>query len=146
MATVPGKKHILVIDDDPEVCEVLASRLAKEGLDVRSALNGERGLEIAFAERPDLIMLDIRMPGIDGWEVLRRLRQEKWGKDVKVIVLTNVSDNEGAAIAIEQSVYDYIVKTDWKLEDVVAKVKERLTHSGEKSEAEITESEKQTKQ
>ena len=126
MATDTEKKSILLIDDDPEVCETLAKRLEEEGFAVRSALSGERGLEIAFDEKPDLILLDILMPGVDGWELLRRLRHEEWGRTAKVIVLTNVSDTEGAAIAMEQSVYDYIVKTDWKLDDVVAKVKERL--------------------
>jgi len=129
MATDTEKKRILVIDDDPEVCEVLAQRLEKDGLEVRSALSGERGLEIALRERPDLILLDILMPGVDGWEFLRRLRQDEWGRMASVIILTNVSDAEGAAVAMEQSVYDYIVKTDWKLEDVVAKVKERIDHA-----------------
>mgnify|MGYP001587951702 CR=1 FL=1 len=126
MAADIEKKRILVIDDDPEVCEALAKRLEQDDFVVRSALSGERGLVIALDEKPDLILLDILMPGVDGWELLRRLRHDEWGSTVKVMVLTNVSDTEGAAIALELNVYDYIVKTDWKLDDVVAKVKERL--------------------
>ncbi len=126
--TTEEKKNILIIDDEPEVCETLGKRLEKEGFEVRSALGGEQGLAIALAEHPDLIMLDILIPGVDGWEFLRRLRSDEWGKSANVVILTNVSDTEGASLAVEQGVYDYIVKTDWKLADVVAKVKERLDH------------------
>jgi DNA-binding response OmpR family regulator len=133
MPDTPQPKRILIIDDEPDVCEALAGRLQKDGFEVRSALSGERGLELAFAEHPDLIMLDLLMPGVNGWELLRRLRADEWGRTVGVIVLTNVSDPEGAAEAVSYNVYDYIVKTDWKLEDVVKKVAERLDRPPERS-------------
>lgn len=90
------------------------------------AKNGEEGLEVALREHPDLILLDIIMPVMDGMTMLARLREDLWGKDAKVIMLTNLSDNEKVAETIAHGTYDYLVKSDWKLEDVVKKVRERL--------------------
>ena len=90
------------------------------------AKNGEEGLKVALREHPDLILLDIVMPKMDGMTMLRKLREDLWGKTAKVIILTNLSDNEKVAEALEQKSHEYLVKSDWRIEDVVAKVREQL--------------------
>lgn len=119
-------KKILIIEDASSVLQILAGKLNDEGFKVLGAEDGEEGLKLAFKEHPDLILLDIIMPKIDGITVLKKLRADDWGKDVPVIILTDLSDAETVADALENNVYEFLVKADWKLEDVVKKVKEKL--------------------
>ncbi len=118
--------RILIVEDEPAVSKALKERFEQEGFEVTQAQNGQEGLLRASNEKPDLILLDLIMPHMDGITMLQRLREDEWGKLAKVIVLSNLSDDSALARSMEKGVYDYLVKTDWKLEDVVAKVKERL--------------------
>lgn len=90
------------------------------------AVNGKKGLELALSKKPDIILLDIVMPVMDGISMLKALRRDDRGKDVPVIILTNLSDAQSAADTLENKAFDFLVKSDWKLEDVVKKVKEKL--------------------
>jgi len=92
-------KKILIVDDSQELRKILVSALHTENITVIEAGDGEEGLEKALAERPDLILLDIVMPKIDGMAMLEKLREDAWGKDVQVIVLTNMTDAEKVNIA-----------------------------------------------
>ena len=119
-------KTILVIEDEPAMLEVLADTLISEGFDVLKARSGEEGLKFALKEHPDLILLDLILPKMNGMTMLRKLRKDDWGSNVQVVILTNLSAIEKTAEALESKVYDYLVKTNWRLEDIVKKVKERL--------------------
>lgn len=120
-------KKILIIEDEKPLRSALHDKLSREGFSViLEAQNGKDGLEIALREHPDMILLDIVMPVMDGMTMLRELRKDAWGKDVKVIILTNLSDNEKVGEAVSGGAYDYLVKTDWRLEDVISKIRERL--------------------
>lgn len=119
-------KKILIVEDEPPLRNALRDKLSRENFAVLEAKNGEEGLEIALRERPDLILLDIIMPVMDGITMLKKLRGDDWGKNAKVIMLTNLSDDESLANAIAQGSHEYLVKSDWKIEDVVAKIRERL--------------------
>ncbi|OGI69668.1 hypothetical protein A3A09_02950 [Candidatus Nomurabacteria bacterium RIFCSPLOWO2_01_FULL_42_20] len=121
-------KKILIIEDETDLLEVLADRLAFEGFGPIKCKNGENGLLVAFRERPDLILLDIVMPGLDGLQVLKKLRADDWGKGVPVIILTNLSatDEKIVKSILEYRPIFYLVKSDWKIDDVVKKVKEVL--------------------
>lgn len=119
-------KEVLVVEDEVELAEVIASQLKEEKIGVRIARDGVEGLEMALKLHPDLILLDIIMPKMDGMTMLAHLRKDSWGKDAKVILLTNLSDNEKVAEAIKQQSYDYLVKADWNIRDVVKLVKEKL--------------------
>ena len=121
-----NKKTILVVEDEISLLNALCDKLTRENFAVLEAKNGEEGLEVALREHPDLILLDIIMPVMDGITMLKKLREDAWGKNAKVIILTNLSDNEKMAEALEQKSHEYLVKSDWKIEDVVAKVRERL--------------------
>lgn len=120
------EKKILIVEDEASLRNALRDKLTREGFTVLEAKNGAEGIEVALREHPDLILLDIIMPILDGMAMLKRLRGNDWGKTAKVIMLTNLTNNEMVANAIQQRSYDYLVKSDWKIEDVVVKIREQL--------------------
>jgi len=120
------RKKILIVEDDRSLLKILTEKFANEGYDISEAVNGEEGLEKALSLKPDLILLDILMPVMDGMTMLRELRKHEAGKNIPVMVLTNLSDPQKALEATEVQVFDYLVKSDWKLEDVVDKVQKKL--------------------
>lgn len=120
-------KKILVVEDDNSLLNVLRDKLAKEGFEVIRTQNGEEGLAAAFSGHPDLILLDILMPKMDGIAMLKQLRQDEWGKTVPVILLTNVGDVKHISDAVNNNVTDYLVKSDWDLVAVVKKIKDKLS-------------------
>jgi DNA-binding response OmpR family regulator len=126
-------KKILVIEtveDDASLLSVLNEKFTLEGFSVLKAKDGEEGLAVALREHPDLIMLDILMPKMDGIEMMARLRQaNEWGKRVPIILLTNLNGDDERII---QAIRDYmpayfIVKSNFKIDDLVEKIKERLS-------------------
>ena len=119
-------KKLLIVEDEPALLKALAIKFAREKFEIITASDGEVGLEMALHEHPDLILLDIIMPKMDGMTVLNRLRVDSWGKKVPVIILTNLSDDAKVAEAIKQGTHDYLVKSDWDIGDVVMKVRNRL--------------------
>ncbi len=119
-------KKLLIVDDEEALLEVLATKFRDEGLTVFTAPNGKIGLETALREHPDLVLLDIMMPEMDGFEVMKHLHEDAWGKDVPVILLTNSSSFETISKAVASGMSEFIVKTELKLEEVVERVKARL--------------------
>jgi CheY-like chemotaxis protein len=120
-ATRAGRR-ILVVDDDHDSAESLAMLFQLMGHDVRAAHNGLAAVDLAEAFRPDLIVLDIGMPGLDGYEVCRRIRRHSWGQDTVIAALTGWSRDEDRDRS-EQAGFDhYLVKpVDPKaLEDLIA--------------------------
>ena len=111
-------KTILIVDDEQTLLSALVDKFTREGFVVMGAKNGQEGLSNALADHPDLILLDIIMPVMDGMTMLAKLRKDPWGKNAKVIMLTNLSEVEIVA-SQRQGVYDYLVKSDWELKDVV---------------------------
>lgn len=120
------KYRILVVEDESAVYEALEDKFGRENFEVLVAKNGAVGLEMAVKEMPDLILLDIIMPIMDGITMLEKLRKDKRVKKIPVIMLTNLSDSDRVEEARKQGVNDYLVKADWKLDDVVKKVEEKL--------------------
>lgn len=120
------KKIILVVEDEEPMQLVLRDVLKVEGYDVLEAKNGIEGLELALKEHPDLILLDILMPKMDGLEMLKNLRSDDWGRKVPVIVLTNLSDNEDIAKAVEEDVFEYFVKTDIRIDEVIQRIRDKI--------------------
>ena len=118
---------VLIVEDEAAVSGVLRDNLENEGFEVFIATDGEEGLNMALKEKPDLILLDILLPKIDGTTVMQKLREDSWGKTVPIILLTNLeADAEKMRrVAKDEPAY-YMVKSAWKMEDVVAKVKEVL--------------------
>ncbi len=120
------RKKVLIVDDEKDLREALFMTLAAEGYEVFSAPDGEAGLTLALTEKPDLILLDLQMPKLDGHGVLRALRADEWGKSVQVIVLTALGDFESISDTVEAGGMDYVVKSDVDLEDLAKMVKEKI--------------------
>lgn len=121
-----NKKKILVVEDEVALLEALTEKLRKENFEVLQARNGQEGLQQALANHPDLILLDILMPVMDGMTALTKLRADDWGKTVPIIILTNLSDEQRVSDSLEAGVFDYLVKSGWTLEDLTKKIKDRL--------------------
>ncbi|GAA1694641.1 hypothetical protein GCM10009792_13370 [Microcella alkalica] len=102
--------RILIVEDEPDVLLLLENRVRGAGHDVQSASDGERGLELALAAEPDLIILDWMMPKLDGIEVLERLRADEVGGGIKVLMLTARSQQNDVDRAFAAGANDYIVK------------------------------------
>lgn len=119
-------QKILVIEDEHALLNAISEKLEREGFQVIAESNPALGLARAMSEKPDLILLDIVMPEMDGLTLLGKLRADDWGRNARVMMLTNLSDAHEVAKAQSRGVYDYLVKTDWKLSDVVEAVRNRL--------------------
>jgi len=108
---VEEKKRILCIEDEPEMIELIKVILEKKGFEVRGAVGGKEGLEKAKSEKPDLILLDLMMPEIDGWEVYRQLKSDEELKDIPVIVVTARAQSIDKILGLHiAKVDDYITK------------------------------------
>lgn len=125
-----GKKtSVLVIEDEEIINKTYSEELRAYGLVVFSAGNGREGLALALKEKPDIILLDIMMPVMDGLTMMDKLRAtDEYGKTVPIILLTNRSpDEEGVLRAVVKNEPEYfLVKSDWKIDQVIVKIKERL--------------------
>lgn len=120
------KYQVLIVEDEISLRNALKTKLTKEGYDVLEAANGKDGLGVALDKKPDLILLDIIMPIMDGISMLKLLRKDKWGKKANVIVLSNLSDPFKESEIKEVNVVNYLIKTNWKLEDLMKIIKKTL--------------------
>jgi DNA-binding response OmpR family regulator len=120
-------KKILIVEDEISYVRLLSDQLSAKGYQILEAHDGKTGLELAIKEHPDLILLDIKMPVMDGMTMLDRLRQETTGKNTKVIMLTNLEPT-GKIIdnAIKDQLTYYFVKSDTKIMDLLEKIKTLL--------------------
>jgi len=121
-----GSKTILIVEDEQFFLDTIKDKLKEEGFNTVEAKDGKEGLNAALNTHPDLILLDIVLPEMDGLAVLRELRKDQWGKDAKVIFLTNYPFEEKVGEALNLGVTEYIIKANWKMSDIVGKVKEKL--------------------
>jgi len=119
-------KKILVIEDEATLQKALVEILEQSGYQVNSALDGEKGWEIAKEEIPDLILLDIILPKMDGFDVLKSLKGDPKTEGIPVIILTNLGDITNIQKALELGANTYLVKADFHLDDVLKKVEETL--------------------
>jgi len=92
MSNVQAGASILVVDDDPEIVTMLSTRLTRRGYRVSTANDGHRALELAQRERPDVVLLDVMMPGKSGWEVARALKQDPVTQGIKIVMVTAIGE------------------------------------------------------
>lgn len=118
---------IVVVEDEPSICQMYKFKLAKTGFNVRTAGDGEEGLKIIENFKPDLILLDLKMPKMTGDEMLEKLRSMKWGGSIRVIVLTNISKDEAPRSLRLLNVDRYVVKAHFTPSQVVEIVLEVLS-------------------
>jgi DNA-binding response OmpR family regulator len=120
------KKKILLVEDDKALANVYISRLQLEGFDVRHVMNGEEALSTAIEYKPDLIVLDAMMPKISGFDVLDILRNTPQTANVRIIMLTALSQAKDRERAEQLGVDEYLVKSQVVIGDVVARIKHHL--------------------
>lgn len=129
-----AKNRILVIDDDENISKVIRLYLEKEGMEALLASNGKAGLEVFSKESPDLVLLDIMMPEMDGIEVIKNIRKES---AVPVIMLTAKGDTFDKVLALELGADDYIVKP-FEPKELIARIKAVIRRSENAPEQEDT--------
>ena len=120
------KRKILLVEDDTALASVYRSRLELEGFDVCEANNGEDALSLAVSEHPDLILLDVMMPKISGFDVLDILRNTPETTNIRVIMLTALSQPKDKERAEQLGVDDYLVKSQVVIDDVIERVRHHL--------------------
>lgn len=120
---------VLIVEDEPFLMKILVDKLSLEKFPLLSGANGEEGLKLALEKHPDIILLDILMPRMNGIEMLTELRKDAWGKKVPVIMLTNLNDPDHISQAKALNAKDFIVKADWKLSELVVKMRKYLSES-----------------
>ena len=128
-ATEQPRDLVLVIDDEPVACEMFTRMLAREGVPCRAALDGESGVQLARELRPDLIMLDVLMPSVDGWAVLSQLKSDPELADIPVIMVS-VTENQAMGVALGAS--DFLVKPVDR-EQLVRALDKHMQRSGERT-------------
>lgn len=129
-------KKILIVDDEPHIADAVAYNLQKEGYEVTVAFDGESGLEKVRREEPDLILLDLMLPGIDGMEVCRRVRKDS---QIPIIMLTAKETEIDRVLGLEMGADDYVTKP-FSLRELVARIKTVLrraerTHGDDQEKA-----------
>lgn len=120
-------KKVLLIEDEIVLLELLSDKFKDSGFAVSAAQSAEAGIKLALQNHPDLILLDLILPKMDGLTMLKKLRRDKWGKGVPVIILSNLNDQRKVSEAMKIGVYDFLVKSNVKLSDVVKEVREVLS-------------------
>ena len=120
----PPPKVVLIVEDEKPLANILATRLQEEGFHVLKAFNGEDGLALTIANKPDIIILDLLMPILDGKSMLRKLRESPEHKHIPVIVLTNAGEIENAReTQFYSDAIEFLIKSNVTMDQIVAKVK-----------------------
>jgi len=125
MSKEPAKK-ILIAEDEEPIRAVMYDALVAEGFSVSVAGDGQEALVGVSEQKPDLILLDVLMPRMDGTAVLKELRSSEDTKHIPVILLTNLDELDTVSRAVDADATDYIVKADWSIQDIVTKIKTKL--------------------
>ena len=120
------KNNIVLIEDEEMLANMYETKFKTEGYDIRKALDGESGLKLVEEDKPDLILLDIIMPKLDGFSVLKKLKASDKSKDIPVILLTNLGQDEDIKKGQSLGAVGYLVKANLTPAEVVAKVKDFL--------------------
>jgi DNA-binding response OmpR family regulator len=117
-----SNKTILIIEDSPYLAESLVDMIKIKGYLPITAPTGKEGVAMALSKKPDLILLDIRLPDIDGYEVFRRIREDDWGKDAKIMVLTASESTENISKNINLPAELILFKPDWSVKDLLNRI------------------------
>jgi Response regulators consisting of a CheY-like receiver domain and a winged-helix DNA-binding domain len=117
---------ILIVEDDKFLRELIAKKLKNEGFDVVEAVDGEEGLKKIKEERPDLVLLDLILPGIDGFEVLARVKEDPNLAQIPVIILSNLGQREEVERGLKLGARDYLIKAHFTPGEIVEKIKNIL--------------------
>ncbi len=116
-------KRILIVEDDKFLRELIVKKLSNEGYEVIEAADGEQGLQKIKEEKPDLVLLDLILPGIDGFEVLAQKREDPFAASIPVIVLSNLGQKEDVDKGLNLGATDYLIKAHFTPGEIIEKVR-----------------------
>ena len=119
-------KNILLVEDDELLSGSMSGSLERAGYGVEVSGGGAEALKLALNNHPDIILLDIILPGMSGLEVLKKLRADDWGKFVPVIILSNVDTDEDIMLAVKQSAQAYLIKANTSMHTVLETIEQLL--------------------
>ncbi len=119
-------KSILLVEDDPFLIDIYTTKLEESGFSVEVANDGEVALRKARENKPDLVILDIVLPQIDGWEILRKIKSEPEFKNLKVIILSNLGQKEEVEKGIKLGAVKYLIKAHYTPSQVIKEIKKTI--------------------
>jgi DNA-binding response OmpR family regulator len=119
-------KKILIVEDDDFLLQMYVTKLELEGFQVISAIDGIKGLKLAKKDKPDLVLLDLQLPSMSGFEVLENLKQDDEIKQIPVLILTNFSQKEDIERCLNLGASDYLIKAHFVPSEVISKIKNIL--------------------
>ena len=126
MGTTKKQIKVAIVEDEPAIAHMYRLKFEAEGYKVEMAEDGEVGLQLCEDMQPDIVLLDLMMPVMDGTEMLTKMRATDWGKDIKVLILTNRGREEAPEELRELNIHSYIVKAEMTPRQVFTKVQEAL--------------------
>jgi len=115
-------RKILIIEDDKFLRELITRKLINEGYDTVEAADGEEGVRVTKTEKPDLVLLDLILPGIDGFEALARIRKDEELVNIPVIILSNLGQREDIERGLKLGATDYLIKAHFSPGEIIEKV------------------------
>lgn len=121
-----SQKKILIIEDSTELADSLEDMLTFKGYLAIKCGNGEQGVLLAVQEKPDLVLLDLKLPDIDGFEVYRKLRADAWGKTANVLILTASDTSEAVPADIDLDPENILHKSHWGIENLATRIEEEF--------------------
>jgi len=122
-ATPENKPFVLVIEDDKFLKELLVKKIAKEGFDVQNAVDAQSAFIVLEDRKPNIILCDLILPGVDGFEILHRIKSNPKTADIPVVILSNLGQAEDLEKAKSLGATDFMIKANFTLDEIVAKVR-----------------------
>jgi len=116
-------KTILIVEDDKFLRELIAQKLTKEGYPLSEAIDGEEGIKKIKEEKPSLVLLDLILPGIDGFEVLSQMKEDPSVSSIPVIILSNLGQKEDVEKGLKLGAVDYLIKAHFTPGEIIEKIK-----------------------
>jgi len=116
-------KNILLVEDDPFLIDIYSTKLKESGFEVVVVSDGEAVLAKIGEQKPDVLLLDIVLPNLDGWEILRQIKEKPQGKDLKVIILSNLGQKEEVEKGMSLGAVRYLIKAHYTPSEVVEEIK-----------------------
>ena len=117
-----GQRKVLVVEDDKFLRELFVRKMFNEGFDVESAIDAEQVFEVLKNKKPEIILLDLILPGVDGFEILGRIKKDDNLKDIPVMVISNLGQKEDIDRAMELGAADFLIKANYTLDEIITRV------------------------
>jgi DNA-binding response OmpR family regulator len=127
-----GKQKVLIVEDDEFLRDLVTEKMSKEGFAVRSCIDAPQVFTALAQEKPDIILLDLILPGIDGFEILARIKADESIAHIPVLILSNLGQQEDIDRVMSLGAYGFMVKANYTLKEIVARVRKVLAENGSK--------------